>query len=648
MCGISGLFTSSTAGSERIDERVQLMNSQLVHRGPDDDGQWADPPSGIALGFRRLAILDLSMAGHQPMKSGSGRYMMVFNGEVYNFRALRDELESLGYTFQGHSDTEVILAAFERWGIEKAVLRFVGMFAIAIWDNQERALTLVRDRMGIKPLYYHCGPGWVSFASELKALRADPEFRADLDWSTLGSYFRYLCVPAPATIYRDTYKLLPGHLLTIRNPGDSPTPITYWSVTDVAERGQTAPQAQGPEMIDGLEAVLKDAVGLRMEADVPLGAFLSGGVDSATVTALMQSQAHSPVKTYAIGFDYQEHDETRHADAVARHLGTDHTEFRVSGQDALDVIPSIPDMFDEPLADPSQIPTYLVSKLARQEVTVALTGDGGDEVFAGYNRYRYGADIMRRWGALPRWIRAGMVASIRALPPARWDGLGSWMSPVLGGSGASRLLGTKLHKVAELLDQPHAADQYQSLQSAWQQPERLAPGAPVSQDMFRAAFDSGSSSTLEERMMAADQSMYLPDDLLAKVDRASMAVSLEARVPLLDHRVVEHAWQLPLAAKIGQDGGKWILRQVLYRYVPRPIVDRPKVGFTVPLAEWLRGPLREWAEDLLDPGKLEGDGVLASEPIRDEWRSLQDGTSANALRLWTVLMFQAWRDRWLP
>lgn len=648
MCGISGLFSGSTSGTELIDERVRSMNEQLVHRGPDDDGLWSEPQAGIALGFRRLAILDLSMAGHQPMKSGSGRYVVVFNGEVYNFRALRHELESDGFAFRGHSDTEVLLAAFERWGIEGAVPRFVGMFAFAVWDQQERTLTLVRDRMGIKPLYYHAGPGWVSFASELKALRADPEFRADLEWSVLEDYFRYLCVPAPSTIYRNTYKLPPGQILTIRNPGELASPTTYWSVSEVAARGRADSRAFGPELVDDLDEVLRDAVALRMEADVPLGAFLSGGVDSATVTALMQSQSQRPVKTFAIGFDYEEHDETGHAASVARHLGTDHTEFRVSGQEALDVIPSIPDMFDEPLADPSQIPTYLVSSLARREVTVALTGDGGDEVFAGYNRYRHGAGIMRRWGAFPPWIRAGMATSFRAVSPPRWDQLGKLMAPVLKGSEASRLLGAKIHKVADLLDQPDAAGQYQSLQSAWHNPEELVPSAPASADPFRSAFDTSGLGTLEERMMAADQSVYLPDDLLAKVDRASMAVSLEARVPILDHRVVEHAWRLPLEAKIGPDGAKWILRQVLYRYVPRRVVDRPKVGFTVPLAEWLRGPLRGWAENLLDPRKLERDGVLASEPILSEWRSLVDGTSSNALRLWTVFMFQAWRDRWLP
>ncbi len=650
MCGLAGLFRKGGARAEDLEALTRAMTGTIRHRGPDDDGVFVAPEAGVALGFRRLAIIDLSPAGHQPMASASGRFTLVFNGEVFNHNALREELLALGHRFRGHSDTEVILAGFESWGIATAVRRFVGMFAIAVWDAGERTLTLIRDRLGIKPMFYWSGGRDFAFASELKALVAVPGFEGRLERDALASYFRYLYVPAPATIYQGVCKLPPGHLLTIRDPSVAlPVPEAYWSALTAAAEG-AASQVTGSDQdaVDQLDALLCEAVRLRLEADVPLGALLSGGIDSATVVALMQEALPRPARTFTIGFDRPEHDEAEHARAIARHLGTDHTELRVSGADALEVVPLLPDMFDEPLADPSQIPTYLVCKLARQHVTVALSGDGGDELFAGYNRYRHGAGLSRRMARVPAPVRTATAAALAAVAPGAWDQMASVATRLLPARSRPRLVGERIHKLARLLRADGTAARYRTLMSAWDQPQTLVPGAEELADELDRIVGGNSPVELEERMMLADQRGYLADDLLAKVDRASMAVSLEARVPLLDHRLVEFAWRLPLRHKIRDGEGKWILRQVLYRRVPKALVDRPKMGFTVPILDWLRGPLRAWAEELLQPAALAEGGLLDPRPIRAAWGDVQAGRTPNAVALWAVLMFQAWRQRWRP
>jgi asparagine synthase (glutamine-hydrolysing) len=650
MCGLAGLFRAGGASDAALTAQLRAMTDCIIHRGPDDGGTFTVPEAGVGLGFRRLAIIDLSPMGHQPMASESRRFTIVFNGEVFNHNALREELRALGHGFRGHSDTEVILAAFESWGITAAVRRFVGMFAIAAWDAQEQSLTLIRDRLGIKPVFYWGGSGIMAFASELKSLVALPEFDRRLNRDALASYLRFLYVPSSSTIYQDVHKLPPGHLLTIRNPAAPlPAPEPYWSALTAAHDG-AANQLQGSdaEAVEQLDRLLRDAIRLRLESDVPLGALLSAGVDSSTVVSIMQEMMSQPVRTFTIGFDNPEHDETEHARAIARHIGTDHTELRVSGRDALDVVPLLPDMFDEPLADPSQIPTYLVSKLARQHVTVALSGDGGDEVFAGYNRYRHGAAMARKLAGVPRPLRRAAAAAMTSMRPATWDAVTGVGARFLSPSSRPRLVGERVHKMARLLGAEGTAGSYRTLMSFWDRPEDLVPGARELPDELDAILGASSPRELEERMMLSDQRVYLADDLLAKVDRASMAVSLEARVPLLDHRVVEFGWRVPLHLKIRDGQGKWILRQVLYRRVPKALMERPKTGFTVPIADWLRGPLREWAEELLLPARLAEGGLFNPAPIQAAWRALREGRSPNATGLWAVLQFQDWRRRWAP
>ena len=622
------------------------MADAIVHRGPDDHGVWVDSTAGIALGFRRLAIVDLSGQGHQPMRSRSGRYIIVFNGEVYNHRSLRRELESDGCGFRGHSDTEVILAAFEQWGIERATRRFVGMFAIAVWDASRQELSLIRDRLGIKPLFVYHRDGLVSFGSELKALLAGPEFDRTLDTSALTSYLRYLYVPTPQSIFRHVVKLSPGHILTVADPtAPLPASVPFWSAETAARDGQAAQFSGGDdEAVAELETLLTDAVRLRMQADVPLGALLSGGIDSSTVVALMQASAERPVKTFTIGFDQRDFDEAAHARAVARHLGTDHTELHLTGADALAVIPRLAEMFDEPLADPSQIPTFLVCELARRDVTVALTGDGGDELFGGYNRYIQGERLIEGFQHWPGLLRRFSASGLTSVSPAAWNRMRDTLRPVFPVAGRTRLLGEKMHKLGDLLRAESTQGMYRSLLSAWQDPEELVVGGAAAENPD-APSDRHSQLALMERMMLADQTSYLPDDLLAKVDRASMAVSLEARVPILDHRVVELSWRLPRRFKVRDGRGKWILREILYKYVPPAMVDREKMGFSVPLAEWLAGPLRNWAGDLLLSG--ESEGYLRSAVVRSEWDQFLAGDSTNSAGIWAVVMFRAWQDRWL-
>ena len=645
MCGFAGIL-GATAPADALTDRTARMIAPIRHRGPDDEGIWVDGPAGVALGFRRLSIIDLSPLGHQPMTSPSGRFVAVFNGEIYNFRELRHELEQHGYLFRGHSDTEVILAAFERWGIADAVRRFVGMFAIAVWDADRRALSLVRDRLGKKPLYVYQEPGLVTFGSELKTLFAGPSFDRTIDRAALASYLRYLYIPAPKTIFERAIKVPAAHILTIWD-ARSPLPASepYWSLQDVARGGLARPRAgSDQEAVDELDALLVDAVRRRMYSDVPLGALLSGGIDSSTVVALMQEASNRPVKTYTIGFDDEEFDEAAHAAGVARHLGTDHTQLPLSGDEARSLIPRLPEIFDEPFGDPSQLPTLLVSQLARREVTVALSGDGGDELFGGYNRYVYGTRVLPRVNRLPRSLRHAVAAGMGSVPSTAWDRL-----PHLAGAAAAvpgGRVGERINKLQNVMSADSVGGMYRSLLSAWQQPERLVLDYQAEADENDRILDAGEPSELLDRMMLADQTMYLPDDLLAKLDRASMAVSLEVRAPLLDHRVVELSWRLPRSLKLRGRCGKWILRQVLYRRVPRALIERPKMGFSVPIDRWLRGPLRRWAAGLISREEVSRGGLLDSEPIDRAWNELQAGRRPAGAALWAVLMFQAWRTRW--
>lgn len=602
------------------------------------------PSSGLAFGFRRLAIIDLSEHGHQPMRSRSGRFQVVFNGEIFNFAELASELSECGHTFRGHSDTEVALAAFEQWGIANAVTRFIGMFAMAIWDTERESLTLLRDRLGLKPLFVYENDGVVAFASELKALSAAPGFRKEIDVEALAQYFRHLYVPAPRSIFRNVRKLLPGHLLEIQSPTEKlPESKAYWSLQDKALSGRVNPFAGGDEeAVDALDAALVDAVRIRMRADVPVGAFLSGGVDSSLVVALMQEVSETPVRTFTVGFDSGAHDESSEAAQIAQHLGTAHHRLHLGATDALDIIPDLPEIYDEPLGNPSQLPTYLICRAARQQVTVALSGDGGDELFAGYNRYSYGSRIISRVSRFPKAPRQLVAAGLTSISTTGWDSLQGAASSLLR-FPPQRLAGEKAHKLGHLLRAPDAAGMYRSLVSAWQSPPvRSSSGHDPRTD---EVLGHPSLSMLESWMLA-DQLGYLADNSLTKVDRASMAVGLELRAPILDHRVVELSWRLSEDQKLRNGQGKWALRQVLHRRVPRELIDRPKVGLSVPLAEWLRGPLRSWADDCLDPAKLAEVPALEPGRIRTVWKQFLSGSSNDYLALWTVLMFQAWRERW--
>lgn len=648
MCGIAG-FLARGCGT-RVGNPTEIAGSMvelLVHRGPDDAGAWADERGDVCLAHRRLAIVDLSPAGHQPMASASGRYIIVFNGEIYNHDELRVQLASCGVAISwgGHSDTEILLAAIEAWGLESALRRSTGMFAIALWDRNERRLSLARDRLGEKPLYF----GWQGdaflFGSELKALAAHPAWRAEIDRNALARYMRVGYVPTPLTIWREVRKLLPGSILTISqdiSPGTLPEPVCFWRARDVASAGEAIDDLDDRRAIESLDAILRRSVGLQMVADVPLGAFLSGGVDSSTVVALMQAQASRPVRTFTIGFSSSDYDEVLYARAIAAHLGTDHTELILSPTDALDVIPRLSEMYDEPFGDSSQIPTHLVAALARQHVTVSLSGDGGDELFGGYNRYLWGPLMWQRIGHLPRFLRLVAGRMMVALSPMQWDGLGA------GLPRAMRLpaFGDKLHKLAGVVDASDTDDLYRRFISQQQETDSIVLGADDVQTWAETEANAFAGGSLAERMMFNDLVGYLTDDILAKVDRAAMAASLETRVPLLDHQVVEFAWSLPLAMKIRNGQGKWLLRQVLYRYVPKEMIERPKQGFAIPLDSWLRGPLRDWAEDLLDETRLRREGFLRPEIVRQKWREHLSGRRNWQYWLWNVLVFQAWRERW--
>src|SRR5829696_1782467 len=650
MCGITGFWQHPVHDEFELRVMTRRMARQMEHRGPDDADEWVDAACGLGLGFRRLAIVDLSPTGRQPMQSASGRYVIVFNGEVYNFAAVRADLERLGHGFRGGSDTEALLAAIEECGLPRAIQRFVGMFGLALWDRQERTLHLVRDRLGIKPLYYGWQGGTFLFGSELKALAAHPDFRAEIDRDALTLYMRHGYVPAPYAIYGGIHKLPPGTILTLRSQDDvAATPKPFWSAREVAEAGLNDPfTGSESEAIATLDALLRDSVALRMIADVPLGAFLSGGIDSSTVVALMQAQSARPVKTFTIGFHEAGYDEAAHAAAVARHLGTDHTALYVTPEEARTVIPQLPTMFDEPFADSSQIPTFLVSQLARRHVTVSLSGDGGDELFGGYNRYFWGRSIWGKIGRVPAGARALGSRALTALSPDGWDRQFARLDPLLPDGLRQRTPGDKLHKLAGVLAAENPEELYRGLVSQWNRTQDIVVGAIEPPTAITDRSRWAALPDFTQRMMFLDLISYLPDDILAKVDRASMAVSLEARVPLLDHRVVAFAASIPLSMKIRDGQGKWLLRQVLDQYVPRELVERPKMGFAVPIDAWLRGSLREWAEDLLDERRLRAEGFLYPAPIRQKWQEHLSGSRNWQYPLWTVLQFQAWRERWAP
>jgi asparagine synthase (glutamine-hydrolysing) len=666
MCGIAG-FVESRLDTARRKHVAAAMGLAIAHRGPDAADTWIDRASGTSLSHRRLSIIDLSAAGHQPMHSHSGRFVIVFNGEIYNHLEIRDELAAtdVAPAWRGHSDTETLLAAVEKWGVEKALLKTVGMFAIALYDRVDRRLWLARDRFGEKPLYY----GWTGsglaktflFGSELKALRAFPEFNNEVCRLALMQYMRFTVVPAPRSIYEGVFKLEPGCLLTVDGepprhppaaplrPGQNHGSIAvrrWWSFNQIVERASNEQITSEGDGIAQLESVLSRAVKDQSLADVPLGAFLSGGVDSSTIVALMQRQSSHPVKTFTIGFEEAAYDESDHARAVAHHLGTLHTELFITSSETQSVIPLLPEMYDEPFADSSQIPTHLVCRAARQHVTVALSGDAGDELFGGYNRYFWGPRIWDRVAWLPYSIRKQLGALIGGVPIAAWDALGKPANALAGKHGVAHF-GDKMHKLAKRLDGVRSLDElYVSLVSEWQDPAAVVRswGLQEPQSVLDDPIPREGMSSAQLRMMYWDTCTYLPDDILCKVDRAAMATSLETRVPFLDHRLVELAWRLPLNMKIRGHEGKWALRQVLYKYVPRELIERPKAGFGIPVGQWIRGPLRDWAENLLCHARLEREGFFHPEPIRARWKEHLDGSRDHTHSLWSVLMFQAWNS----
>jgi asparagine synthase (glutamine-hydrolysing) len=680
MCGIAGFLAAPARSEGELKEMAESMANAIAHRGPDDLGVWADEQAGIALGHRRLSIVDLSPAGHQPMSSSGGRFIMVFNGEIYNHLELRAELECIdprlleddGNKWRGHSDTETLLAGIERWGIEATLSKTVGMFAIALWDVQARTLHLARDRFGEKPLYY----GWAGsgadrafvFGSELKALRAFPDFANPVCRQALAQYMRFMYVPAPRSIYQGIYKLEPGCVLRIKltPPLNSPAqplrpPALYesltlsrwWSLADVVQTGAKNQLTDEVEAVKMLEQHLSDAVRLQSLADVPLGAFLSGGVDSSTIVALMQKQAMRPIKTFTVGFEQAGFDESPHARSIAQHLGTDHAELFVTAAEAQAVIAKLPYIYDEPFADSSQIPTHLVCCAARQHVTVALSGDAGDELFGGYSRYFWGPRIWAKLAWLPYPLRQALAASISAMPVASWDALTRPVNALLPGGKGIAHAGEKAHKLSTRLRGVRGLDDlYLSLVSEWQDPAQVVrgeggglvvePPSLLDDALPEQALAGDANSPL--RMMYRDSLTYLPDDILCKVDRAAMAVSLETRVPFLDYRVAEMAMQLPLSMKIRGGQGKWALREVLYKHLPRELIDRPKAGFGIPLGKWLRGPLRPWAESLLEEKRLYAEGYFYPVPIRHKWAEHLADQRDHTASLWAVLMFQAWLE----
>lgn len=653
MCGLTGMLAPAERMTGALRGLVQTMTAALVHRGPDADGIWAE--DGIALGHRRLSILDLSPAGAQPMHSVCDRFVIVFNGEIYNHLDLRRDLAAAGAApdWRGHSDTETLLAGIVHWGLDETLRRSAGMFAIALWDRRDRRLSLARDRIGEKPLYW----GWAGrdlvFGSEIKALRQHPDFPHDVCRQALAQYLRYAYVPTPRSIHPGVYKLEPGCILTVDGapppaspnaplrPGESHGSLSirrYWSLNEMIESGARTRFATEAEALATVDEALRRAISRQMIADVPLGAFLSGGIDSSLIVALMQAQSSWPVRTFTVGFENPAFNEAPFAAAVARHLGTDHTELTVTETEAREVIPLLPEMYDEPFADSSQIPTHLVCKAARSNVTVAISGDAGDELFGGYNRYFWGPRIWRRLDWMPHPLRHGLGRAIAAVPVAGWDRI----CTLTGGRVSCP--GDKAHRLAaRLRDVRTMDDLYRSLVSEWPGESMVIGLSSLDQTLLDDPLPAALSDDASARMMAQDMRSYLPDDILCKVDRAAMAVSLETRVPFLDPDVLAASAQLPLQMKIRDGKGKWALRQTLYRHVPRELIERPKTGFGIPIGDWLRGPLRGWAEDLLSEENLRRDGLIDPVPVRQAWAEHLSGHREWTHRLWIVLMLMAWR-----
>jgi len=667
MCGIAGIYASSYYKHDEIlNKMIEVMN----HRGPDANGSWSDPKNNLSFCHTRLSILDLSPAGSQPMTSKNNNLVITFNGEIYNHMDIRSELkkEQNDIVWQGHSDTETLLAAIQHWGIEHALNMCVGMFAFALWDKKNKKLTIARDRFGEKPLYY----GWIGskhnksfiFASELKAIKEHPDFNAIISKESLAQYLRFLYVPAPRSIYRNIYKLEPGSMLTLTKdhlfepPDNIPKAgikhrgvdiYQWWNIEEKIKKSSQKIILSEKEALHKTEKTLINAIQLQSIADVPLGAFLSGGIDSSLIVALMQSIRSNPVSTYTIGFEEADFDESVFAKKVAKHLGTDHNEMRVTSSMAMDVIPKLPELYDEPFADSSQIPTHLVCKAARQDVTVALSGDAGDELFAGYNRYLWGDRVWEIIKWIPMPMRQIIGKLMTSLPESSLNNIGSYLRLDQKDDGINRL-SEKIYKLGDKLKTVSDVDSmYKSLVSEWANPLEVMLNdnsykleEPLSK--LEESLLSKSIENVPSRMMLLDTITYLPDDILCKVDRAAMGCSLETRVPFLDHRVATTAWQLPNNMKIRNNKGKWILREILYKYVPRDLIERPKSGFALPISNWLRGPLRSWAEELLDEHRLLEEGYFNADVVRKVWLEHLERKKDNVHKLWSILMFQSWLD----
>jgi asparagine synthase (glutamine-hydrolysing) len=640
MCGITGFF--GHYDTEQLPATASAMAGRIAHRGPDDSGVWCDADAGIALAHRRLAIVDLSPAGHQPMLSDSSRFVLVFNGEIYNHLELRAQLATQGRApaWRGHSDTETILAAIEAWGLKATLKACVGMFAIALWDRQEKTLSLARDRFGEKPLYYGWQGGVLLFGSELKAIAAHPSFARRINRDAVAQLLRYNYIPAPNSIWQGIHKLPQATSITLRNGQTDAVPEAYWSLAEVAENGQRADfSGSESDAVDALQNVLIQSVRGQMLADVPLGALLSGGIDSSMVVALMQSQSNRPVKTYSIGFHEKQFDESGYARDVARHLGTDHTELFMSAKDVLSAVPNMPRMYDEPFADSSQLPTSLVMALARQHVTVALSGDGGDELFGGYNRYLMAPKVWKAMQLVPAKLRGPFGKALQSVSPENWDKLAKPFARLI----KQNRVGSKVHNLSNrLINVKTFDDLIVSLTSEWNEHASVVINAMHTDSFINQPGQWPQIQDPASRIMFVDAMTYMPDDILVKVDRAAMAISLETRAPFLDHRVAELAWTLPISMKIHNGNGKHVLRQVLYKYVPQHLIDRPKMGFAIPLDQWLREDLRDWAEALLAPERLQQEGFFDVVMVRDAWQAHLSGTKNYSARLWSVLMFQAW------
>ena len=648
MCGINGFYSKSSSTFNNV---IVKMNLAISHRGPDSNGTWTDKNSGIVLGHQRLSIIDLSVAGNQPMQSNSGRFVLTYNGEVYNHLEIRQELEKNNskINWRGNSDTETLLEAIDFWGVEVTLKKTVGMFAFGVWDKKNRSLTLVKDRMGEKPLYF----GWQGegdnkvflFGSELKGLKVHPEFNGEINRDSIALQLRHNCIPAPYSIYKNIYKLLPGHYLQLNEndlkKGLLSSQKPYWSVTECAIDGNNNQLKLGESNIQkNLKTHLKSTIKQQMISDVPLGAFLSGGIDSSTIVALMQSQSNYPIKTFTIGFNESDYSEAQYAKKIAKHLGTDHTELYVPPKTAMEVIPKLPMMYDEPFSDSSQIPTFLVSQLAKQQVKVALSGDGGDELFCGYNRYVMSKKFWNTFRLMPLNLRKYIAHGIQSISPKNLSRISKFMP----GLNQYSTFGDKMHKGANVLKAKSLYNLYYMLCSHWQNPTDVVinskePGTLLTE--FKAELTGLNS---QQQMMARDLTTYLPDDILVKVDRAAMASSLETRVPFLDHKLIEYVWKIPHSLKFRNGQGKWVLRQILNQYVPENLTERPKMGFGVPIDSWLRGPLRDWAENLLNERKLQQEGFFNPKLIRDKWAEHLSGNKNWQSDLWDILMFQAWND----